>query len=934
MSHLVFLWQGVSTFITGFLVGTSLVCIGGWLLVAWFTIEGGRTSEWIKSRSKSVAYEAVCPIILDDLPRSPPSPPTTPQEETCRWLNILINYFLFPSAPMNGLQSRIRAGLLGKLLGIRRETSGFISCLTVEEVRGNRRPPIINKITLLGSGAEQAMTGGKEEAGELHLALDISFKGEALLLVSGILGFGLGKISASLKIRPSSGRLLFKFVRFPSPRVSLMLSDLPNFTLTIDRGESSLSRIANLSSLILSSVLRTHSIFPYFQSFLFKPEAETFKTAIMAPFWRSSRRFLQIQVPSIVLSEEVAAASHGAIITVSVSIGGTSKCKSGPLSVDQQSPTIQFPRLILQHALPPSASPSRDSILVTVTRRGGPASNSSRFVSQKKVILFTALLPLDCIPSDVPHTMGIFPEPGQATGCRVNLELLLCTESMSLSRDPAREWPLSRGLRVRPGEDVKYLDGMDWSNFKRAWRRFRRTGDAHEREGLDEHEAGSMGTLHRQLEELIQSLAETSKILPVTEQVLLRNSLSSLSSEFSALAPPTLGTERFGEVSEETKSMQAPNSHFPREDDDISTVHGEVMSQAMDPPFNTIDASFEVLSKLGEETISLPYEHGRVKYHLYSTPRNLTVSINGFEPFPGPSEVLRIPVTMISETTSLPCDILIDHEEELLCFLANGKNLLLARTIDCIDDFFIVEPPSPTTGRLTVVINCTSPSRSATFTLSLPNMMILTSYFNGLTTSTEWSIDPKNGAARSSSLVTFKDSHTLDGLLYIEPNEISQGAMLIPFIGVPKHDLDLVFTRTVPAALKPRLVNSRHTCRRRESFSGEVFEAFELYLVPEQVSHIAKGFLKRSLPLPGQLFLTSLGILFASKISDKRLLLPKDAIQSCELYTRWHTKLLFVAIVGGESQGVEFMQITDAFATALHQWCSLYRISLHRVAAK
>lgn len=935
MSHLVFLWQGVFTFVTGFLVGTSLVCIGGWLLVAWFTIGGGGKGDWTRLRSRSVTHEAVCPIILEDLPRNPRSSPSTPQEETCHWLNALVNYFLFPSAPMNGLQRRIRTGLLGKLLGIRREASGLISCLTVEEVRGNRHPPVIKKITIFGREAGQAGTGGEEQAEELHLALDISFKGEALVLASGLLGFGLGRIVANLKIRPSSGRLLLKFVRFPSPRVSLMLSDLPNFTLAIDRGESSLSRIANLSSLILSSVLRNHAVFPHFQSFLFKPEAETFKASIMTPFWRSSRRFLWIQVQSIVLSEEVAAASRGAIIAVSVSIGGTNKCKSGPLSVDQQSPIIQFPRLILQHALPLTASPSRDSILVTVTRRGGPAGNNSRFASQKKAIIFTALLPLDCIPSDVPHTMGIFPESGQATGCRVNLELLLCTESMSISQNPAREWPLSRGLQLRPGEDVKYLDGMDWSNFKRAWRRFRRTSDAHEREALDEHEAGPIGVLHQQLEELIQSLADTSKILPVPEQVLLRNSLSSLSSEFSALAPSALEMEHFEGTLKEPKNIQGlrSRSHEEGEDDDTNTVHEET-TPTMDPPFNAIDDSFELLAKLGEETISVPYEHGGAKYHLYSTLRNLTVSISGIGTFPSPSKTLRIPVTLVNETMNLPCDILIDTEEEILCFLADGKNILLVRAIDCISDFFIVESSPSAMGRLTVTVNCTSPSRSTTFMLSLSNMMLLASYFNSLSANTEWSIDPKNDVARSSSLVTFKNDQTLDGLLYLEPDEISKGALLIPFVGILKHELDLIFTRTAPAALTPRLVNPQHTSRRRESFSGEVFEAFELYLPPEQVNYIAKGFLKRSLPLPGQLFLTSLGILFASRISEKRLLLPKDAIQSCELYTRWHTKLLVVTILRGDSQGVEFMQITDSFITALHQWCSLHGIPLNREAAK
>lgn len=99
--------------------------------------------------------------------------------------------------------------------------------------------------------------------------MDISYSGGIQAGLRAAMTMNLRDFAASIHFNPSQFKLILKFDAEPTPRISLMLSDLPTYEMAVTMKSKPLNRACNLIKLLLGNFIRNRFCFPNYLTVLF-----------------------------------------------------------------------------------------------------------------------------------------------------------------------------------------------------------------------------------------------------------------------------------------------------------------------------------------------------------------------------------------------------------------------------------------------------------------------------------------------------------------------------------------------------------------------------------------------------------------------------------------------------------------------------------------
>jgi hypothetical protein len=485
----------------------------------------------------------------------------------------------------------------------------------------------------------------------------------------------------------------------------------------------------------------------------------------------------------------------------------------------------------------------------------------------KKTVLFEAHLPLSVVPENVIYPLGL--RSGDS-GFFVNLDVYYCTDPLAVN--PENPWPLAADLKMNTAN--QYLDGVNWSNFKLAWSNFRKSTD------LDEHEAAYI------------------KIL--TGDVPSKDLLPSPSLSADAISDFKKSTNQSLNSLSELASPSAPPSVLAFDDSD----GGDDASFELIPAFVDVEEIGELnISHSGwylcmdSQRFSCEYSPGSS-----SKPPN-DIKYSGYWGIDGPD----------------CCSLSMNDKDFLSIYKYPFRPLFIA-------DMKHLESAS-------AIIN--------------DQVMIILSLNTG--THAEMRLSEVDGAALMVLLCShqkvIKTAHTFTLESCHDAHLVNIGKWIFLALAYKVVDDGLVqFVVPLPQEFEPQAeMICRRLCRRAAMLTGsghggiclrmdpaplildphaDIKTAFGVLLHESDVQVSLQCYMKRSLPVPGRLYFTNVGVLFRGKL-EKRVFVPIRQLDSIGLVNRWHARGVCVCAAG---EAFEFMQLTEMESLSISRWCEKYDI--------
>lgn len=287
--------------------------------------------------------------------------------------------------------------------------------------------------------------------------MSIEYVGGASFYITGQAGMGLGKIATKFRLDRYQGVLLLRFTLDPSPRIQLMLSEMPGFSLSLGYGNQSLGRISRVLILVFKSLLYNHAVFPNYQSLVIRQHAESMRRLFFAPVWRSTRSFIRCCFDSLVLSEDTLRdIPEGSELSCTFVLGAKRYRTEEFARQHQLSLRFQF-----QTSLPPESDINSLQIVVAERRKR----------STKRTLLLTLNVPFSSFRNNMLSSVKISDSERAAFTFRG--EVYLSQETFRA--DLKNPWLAAADIDLpsSAGPTEKYFDGINWGNLKLAWSKFR-----------------------------------------------------------------------------------------------------------------------------------------------------------------------------------------------------------------------------------------------------------------------------------------------------------------------------------------------------------------------------------------------------------------------------------------------------------------------------
>ena len=313
----------------------------------------------------------------------------------------------------------------------------------------------------------------------VDMAMNIDYVGGASFFITGQAGMGLGKIATKFRLNRYQGVLLLRFTLDPSPRLQVMLSEMPSFALSLGYGNQSLGRISRVLILVVKSLLYNHAVFPNYQSLVIRQHAESLRDLFFAPMWRSTRSFIRCHFDSMLLSDDILQIMQGGSELSCAFILGPNRYRTEELLPQKHIP-LHFR---FQASLPLDSG--IDSLQIVVLERRKKAA--------KRTALLTLNVPFTSFKSNMLSNVKISDAEKAAFTFRGEVYLSQETFTMDLNNP----WQSTVGLDLHAVADQteRYFDGINWGNLKLAWSKFRAAPE----DNLDQSD---------QLKELLNTLEE------------------------------------------------------------------------------------------------------------------------------------------------------------------------------------------------------------------------------------------------------------------------------------------------------------------------------------------------------------------------------------------------------------------------------------------
>lgn len=395
--------------------------------------------------------------------------------ESSRWLNQLLS-LLFLGGDSSALAERIKEQILARLssrLGLLGREKLYLNNLRIRDLSLGQVVPQIRAFH---------STVSPDRA--LNLAVEHTYEmGDATFCLEGELGIGLGKFSTSFRLQSFTGTTMLRFDQ--SPTFKMMLTDLPRLALNLEYGTQRLWRLSSVLGLVMESLLRNHLVLPNYQPFLLLPTAPTTSGLLFVPVWKSARRFLRITLDCISLAPAALVGLEGGSLISAVLLFNGAKFKS-----DEQSPAERQSFPLHQHLAIPETVASGEELAIVLSL----LVRRRRY--SKRLPFACASLPLKSIAPNRLQTVRVSlqQDPQATTGA----ELAWADLCLYHSTDPQMvdgqhqlrsEWPHALSTRRAAGGNLspsetepqeapqspqQYLDGINWSNVKLAWKKFRK----------------------------------------------------------------------------------------------------------------------------------------------------------------------------------------------------------------------------------------------------------------------------------------------------------------------------------------------------------------------------------------------------------------------------------------------------------------------------
>ena len=202
-------------------------------------------------------------------------------------------------ALLSALTRISREAIETKLSDYQRDSWLFLSSLDLESFSFGDRLPLIQNIRI-----------PYYKQGNFALVMDISYSGGIKVGLKAAVAMNFRDFAASINFNPSEFKLILKFDAEPTPRISLMISDLPAYEMSVTMRSQQLDRASNLIKILLGNFIRSRFCYPNYLTVLFPRDNRTAGASSGGPFAQiaNSKQFqsqLRVRLVSANLNSEL-----------------------------------------------------------------------------------------------------------------------------------------------------------------------------------------------------------------------------------------------------------------------------------------------------------------------------------------------------------------------------------------------------------------------------------------------------------------------------------------------------------------------------------------------------------------------------------------------------------------------------------------------------
>lgn len=178
-----------------------------------------------------------------------------------------------------------RKALESKLQDYQRDSWLFLSSLNLESFSFGSKLPQLKQIRPLQRGP-----------GSLALVVDFEYEGGIEVGLKAAVALNIRDFHAKIHFNPSKFKLVIKCDTNPTPRISFMLSEMPEYSVNVLMRGQELQRAANLIDSMLGNFIRTRACFPNYLILLIR---QTEKSLVQIATEKQFQSQLRVRVTTL-----------------------------------------------------------------------------------------------------------------------------------------------------------------------------------------------------------------------------------------------------------------------------------------------------------------------------------------------------------------------------------------------------------------------------------------------------------------------------------------------------------------------------------------------------------------------------------------------------------------------------------------------------------
>lgn len=226
--------------------------------------------------------------------------------ETADWLNSLLFEILCTSksrqfmdsdqeALISALTKISRTAIESKLSDYQRESWLFLKSLNLDSFSFGDRLPAIKAIKMF-----------QISNASLGIVFDFQYEGGIEVGLKASLAMNFRDFSAKMKFIPAHFKLIVKLDNNPTPRVSLMFSDIPAYEMNVLMRQQRLNRVGRLLNLLIGNFVKLRLCYPNYLTILFlKHEHNEAKSFLKIASEKQYQSQLRVRIVSVNLSDDL-----------------------------------------------------------------------------------------------------------------------------------------------------------------------------------------------------------------------------------------------------------------------------------------------------------------------------------------------------------------------------------------------------------------------------------------------------------------------------------------------------------------------------------------------------------------------------------------------------------------------------------------------------